>query len=234
MVKVPDSPVPGTLAALAGTAEGTSAAILHRGELQVRRREGKAQHAVHLLPLLDELLSDLGLPRSALEAVAFTRGPGPFTGGRIVVASAQGLGLGLGIPLIPVSSLAATAWAAGRDHCAVALDAGRGEVYWGMFRRTPTGVETVGAEQVAAPEALDLPDGQPGPWWGAGSGWGTVGKTLAQRLGARLAGSNESVRGEADAAAALAVGPWHAGAILAPDQAVPTYLRASYAEKPAG
>lgn len=236
MAVLPASPAPGTLAALAGTAEATSVALLHRGELHHRCRPGKAQHARHLLPLLDELLAELGLARTALGAVAFARGPGPFTGGRIVVASAQGLGLGLAVPLIPVSSLAAIAWAAGRAHCAVALDAGRGEVYWGMFRRTADGVVAVGEEQAAPPGGLVLPAGwaAEGPWWGVGSGWGTTGDELAERLGPALAGREAAISGDAGAVAALAVAPWQAGATLTPAQAVPTYLRASYAERPAG
>jgi len=236
VVALPAGPIPGPLAALAGTAEATSAAVLYRGELVSRRRAGRAEHALHLLPLLDELLAELALPRTALEAVAFGRGPGPFTGGRIVVASAQGLGLGLDVPLIPVSSLAAAAWSAGGERCAAALDAGRGEVYWGMYRRTPEGVALAGEEQVAAPEGLVLAPGfaADGPWLGAGSGWQTMGEGLAARLGVALAGTVPEAAGEADAVAALAVAPWRAGDTLTPAQAVPTYLRASYAEKPAG
>jgi tRNA threonylcarbamoyladenosine biosynthesis protein TsaB len=236
VVALPASPAPGTLAALAGTAEATSVAVLHRGELHVRRQAGRAQHACHLLPLLDALMADLELSRQTLEAVAFARGPGPFTGGRIVVASAQGLGLGLGVPLIPVSSLAAAAWASGAQRCVAAIDAGRGEVYWGMFRRTPEGTESVGEEQVAAPAALALPAGwaEDGPWWGAGSGWASAGEGLADRLGTALAGQDPETAGDADAVAALAVAPWRRGATLTPAQAVPTYLRPSYAEQPAG
>lgn len=236
MTALPADAAPGTLAALAGTEEATSVALLHAGRLHWRRRAGRARHSLHLLPLLEELLDERGLTPAALEAVAFARGPGPFTGGRIVVASAQGLGLGLGIPLIPVSSLAASAWAAGAGRCAVALAAGRGEVYWGLYQRTPEGVEPVGEEQAAAPEALVLPEGfaRQGPWWGVGSGWDAAGEGLAARLEGALAGREPGVSGEADAVAALAVAPWRAGATLAPAQAVPTYLRASYAEAPPG
>ena len=234
MTALPVGPVPGTLAALAGTAEATSAAVLHEGRLHCRRQPGRAQHASHLLPLLDELMADLGLARADLDAVAFARGPGSFTAGRIVVASAQGLGLGLGVPLIPVSSLAATAWTAECHQCAVALDAGRGEVYWGLFRRTAEGVEGLGDEQVATPEALVLAEPGSGSWWGVGSGWFAAGDALASRMGSALAGQHPEISGEADAVAALAVAPWREGATLAPSQAVPTYLRASYAEEPAG
>lgn len=234
IVALPAGPVPGTLAALGGSAEATSAAVLHRGRLHFRRRTGRAQHARYLLPLLEELMADLSLARTDLEAVAYSRGPGPFTAGRIVVATAQGLGLGLGVPLIPVSSLAATAWAAGCDQCAVALAAGRGEVYWGLFQRTAEGVEGVGEEQVAAPDALVMPNAGSGSWWGVGSGWTDAGEALADHMGAVTAGRIPEVSGEADAVAALAVAPWREGATLAPSQAVPTYLRRSYAEEPAG
>ncbi|MEF8792748.1 tRNA (adenosine(37)-N6)-threonylcarbamoyltransferase complex dimerization subunit type 1 TsaB [Thiohalorhabdus sp.] len=231
---LPAGPFPGTLAALAGTADATSAAILHRGRLHLRHRSGRAQHVRHLLPLLDELLADLALARTDLEAVAFARGPGPFTAGRIVVATAQGLGLGLGVPLIPVSSLAASAWVAECHQCAVALEAGRGEVYWGRFRRTSEGMEGVGEEQVAAPEALALPGAGSGSWWGVGSGWSVAGEMLAARMGPALAGTSPEISGEADAVAALALASWRDGATLTSSQAVPTYLRASYAEESAG
>jgi tRNA threonylcarbamoyladenosine biosynthesis protein TsaB len=189
-----------------------------------------AQHARFLLPLLDELLGELALPRTALEAVAYARGPGPFTAGRIVVATAQGLGLGLGVPLLPVSSLAATAWSGGHDRTAVALEAGQGEVYWGLYERTPQGVQIQGEETAVAAGSVP-PPGTGSDWWGVGNGWERQGEALGARLAGRLAGTDPAVEGGADAVAALALPPWQAGETLTPAQAVPTYLRASYAER---
>jgi len=220
----------GPLVALAGTAGATSVAVRYRGEVFFRRRSGVAQHARYLLPLLDELLSELALPRSALAAVAYARGPGPFTGGRIVVATAQGLGLGLGIPLLPVSSLAATAWASGYERAAVALAAGQGEVYWGRFERTAEGLRAHGEEMCVAAEAVPSPVDAAG-WWGVGDGWERHGEALGGALGERLVATAPGVSGEADAVADLALAPWQAGEVLTPAQAVPTYLRSSYAEQ---
>lgn len=229
-VALPEEVPTGTLAALAGTAGATSVAVLHEGRLHHCSRSGVAQHARFLLPLLDELLGELDLPRTALEAVAYARGPGPFTAGRIVVATAQGLGLGLGVPLLPVSSLAATAWSGGHDRTAVALEAGHGEVYWGLFERSPQGVQPRSEEGAWAAGEVPRPEAD-GGWWGVGNGWDREGAALSARLGDALAGSEPQVEGGADAVAALALAPWQAGETLTPAQAVPTYLRASYAER---
>lgn len=225
---------PGILAALAGAADSTSAAVVRDGRIHHRWRPGRAEHSHRLLPLLDEILGELGLGPEALAAVAFTQGPGPFTAGRIVTATAQGLGLARGLPLIPVSSLAAAAWASGRDRCAVALAAGRGEVYWGCYERAPEGVRALTQEQAVSPEAAVLPaDAEAGGGlWGVGGGWHAHGEALARRLGPALAGQDPAVEVTAEAVAALAGPLWGAGEVVDPAEAVPTYLRASYAERP--
>ncbi|MFA9459845.1 tRNA (adenosine(37)-N6)-threonylcarbamoyltransferase complex dimerization subunit type 1 TsaB [Thiohalorhabdus methylotrophus] len=229
---LPPLAAPGPLLALAGASDATSVAVLLDGVLYHRSREGVAQHSLHLLPLVDELLSELALDRRALGAVAFARGPGPFTAGRIVVATAQGLGLGLGVPLVPVSSLEATAWASGRERTAVALEAGQGEVYWGAYHREPQGVAALEEERVLAPENAAVPGGEPEGWWGVGGGWRSHAEPLSRRFGPALAGIDAEIPVRADAVAALAVAPWREGRVLAAGEAVPTYLRASYAERP--
>ncbi|HKJ88855.1 MAG TPA: tRNA (adenosine(37)-N6)-threonylcarbamoyltransferase complex dimerization subunit type 1 TsaB, partial [Gammaproteobacteria bacterium] len=105
----------------------------------------------------------------------------------------------------------------------------QGEVYWGAFRNGPQGAEPVEEERVVAPDGVPLPGGE-GPWWGIGSGWEAHGEALAARLGPALAGVDAGVPVRADAVAALALGPWREGRVLAPAEAVPTYLRASYAQ----
>lgn len=229
-VPLPPGPVPGTLAALAGSGESTSAAIVREGRVHFRREPGVARHSLHLVPLLEALLAEAGLPKSALDAVAFARGPGPFTGGRIVVATAQGLGLGLDRPLIPISSLAAAAWTGGGERSAVALDAGQGEVYWGLFRREEAEMALIGEEEVAPPETVTAAPGE-GPWTGVGGGWGPYGEALQERLPGPPAAIRADIDVSADAVAALGVAPWRRGAVIGPAEAVPTYLRGSYAER---
>lgn len=186
-------------------------------------------HSVHLLPLVQEVLAEAGVAKPA--AVAFARGPGPFTGGRIVVATAQGLGLSWGCPLLPVASLAAAAYAGGEGASAVALGAGQGEVYWATYRVDDAGVTPLTTEEVAAPAAVTVPADEPGPWVGVGNGWADFGAELADRLGGTPIKTAPGVEPGAEAVAGLGPALWAAGGAIEPAQAVPTYLRASYAER---
>ena len=72
-------------------------------------RSGSLDHAEQLLPLLDSLLAEAAITKAELAAVAFNQGPGAFTGLRIACGLAQGMALGLDLPLIPIDSLRATA-----------------------------------------------------------------------------------------------------------------------------
>ena len=72
---------------------------------QVSRQEpGGAQSSARLIPLAQSLLAEAGLGWAALDAIAFSAGPGAFTGLRTACAVAQGLGLGLNKPLIAIDS----------------------------------------------------------------------------------------------------------------------------------
>ncbi|MEM8768091.1 MAG: tRNA (adenosine(37)-N6)-threonylcarbamoyltransferase complex dimerization subunit type 1 TsaB [Pseudomonadota bacterium] len=75
-----------------------------------RSEHVERRHNERLLPLLEALLLEAGSSRreflEKLDAVAFTRGPGSFTGGRIAAAAAQALALTAGCPVVRVSSSA--------------------------------------------------------------------------------------------------------------------------------
>ena len=121
----------------------------------VRTLARPREHHALVLPLASELLAEAGKHPADLDAVAFGRGPGSFTGVRIAVAFAQGLGFALSRHLVPVCSLHALALDAHRradlrspeTHLVVAVDAHMGELYCAHFRR-----EGAALSRLPAPE----------------------------------------------------------------------------------
>lgn len=89
--------------------------------------------AERLFPALDELLTHAGIAYSNLTRIAVTTGPGSFTGLRIGLSAARGLGLALNIPVLGIPSLVALSLNAQCDPVAVLLDAKRGEAYFQSF-----------------------------------------------------------------------------------------------------
>src|SRR3569623_2521878 len=90
--------------------------------------------AERLFPALDELLHNAGLAYADLTRIATTTGPGAFTGLRIGLSAARGLGLALDIPVSGVPSLLAISLAAPTGApVAVLLDARRDEAYFQSF-----------------------------------------------------------------------------------------------------
>lgn len=88
------------------------------------------EHTQRILPLVQQLLQEGGVALNELDALAFGRGPGSFTGVRIGIGIAQGLALGAGIPLIGISTLktmAQSAWRRqGATRVLAAIDARMG------------------------------------------------------------------------------------------------------------
>lgn len=100
--------------AIENAGNGASVALLHEKNgvhnivSQATNTEGET--AEQILPMLDRLLGQVGLAKKSITAVAFSQGPGGFTGLRVACGLAKGLALGLNIPIVPVSSLYASAY----------------------------------------------------------------------------------------------------------------------------
>ena len=206
---------------------GLGDAILEREELAPRR------HAELILPMVDSLLQEAGLRLRDLDALAFGRGPGAFTGVRLAAGIAQGLALGAGLPVAPVSSLAALAQGATEqaDALLATMDARMGEIYWGLFEPANGGVARLAAgERVSDPAAVALPAGR--SFFAIGSGWETYGALLAERFKGRVTGAAPARRPRARDLLPLAQAELEQGQGLPPEQALPVYLRNEVAQKP--
>jgi tRNA threonylcarbamoyl adenosine modification protein YeaZ len=147
--------------ALDTSGECCSAALLIDDRLAQRNLHAPRRHADLILGMLDDLLQSAGLRLTELDAIAYGCGPGSFTGVRIAAAVAQGIAFGAGLPVIPISTLAATALAASRQsgcrRIACALDARMGEVYWGCYRLQSGGDDVPAQTAAVAPDIQDQP-----------------------------------------------------------------------------
>lgn len=95
----------------------------------------KKTHSQTLLPMLDELGKMVELDLNSIDAIAVAAGPGSFTGLRIASATAKGLGLTLGCPIVSVPTVDALAfnlWGQSGIICPI-MDARRGQVYTGLY-----------------------------------------------------------------------------------------------------
>jgi tRNA threonylcarbamoyladenosine biosynthesis protein TsaB len=92
-------------------------------------------HSRELLPALTDLMEHAGVGWADVDAVAVGVGPGTFTGLRIGVATARALATAAGIPVHPVSSLAALAAGIDDPLALPLIDAKRGELFAALFER---------------------------------------------------------------------------------------------------
>ncbi|EKO3863938.1 tRNA (adenosine(37)-N6)-threonylcarbamoyltransferase complex dimerization subunit type 1 TsaB [Vibrio harveyi] len=157
--------------------ENCSVALLVNDRVISRSEVAPRDHTKKVLPMVDEVLKEAGLTLQDLDALAFGRGPGSFTGVRIGIGIAQGLAFGADLPMIGVSTLAAMAQASYRLHgatnAAVAIDARMSEVYWARYTRQENGEWAgVDAECVIPPARLaEEAQADDKTWTKAGTGW---------------------------------------------------------------
>ncbi|MEJ2565557.1 MAG: tRNA (adenosine(37)-N6)-threonylcarbamoyltransferase complex dimerization subunit type 1 TsaB [Gammaproteobacteria bacterium] len=222
------------LLAIDTSTEACSAALLIDGAITQRYRVAPREHTRLILPMIDELLNEAGFTAGSLDAVAFGRGPGAFTGLRIAASVIQGIAFAADLPVAPVSSLAALAQGAHRETGApgvlAAIDARIQEVYWGVYRCDDSGhVRLVGDESVSSPEQVSLPGGD--GWVGAGSGWGSYPERLQRRLAGSLTGWDARRYPHARDVAVLGADALGRGGMVSAERALPVYLRNEVAVK---
>ena len=111
----------------------------------------KKTHSQTLLPMLDALGKMIELDLNSIDAIAVAAGPGSFTGLRIASATAKGIGLSLGCPIVSVPTVDAIAfnmWGNSGIICPI-MDARRGQVYTGLYSFSQDGSFNVLRQQCA-------------------------------------------------------------------------------------
>ncbi len=247
---LPDvSPAP-VLLALDTATDRIHVALVAHGVTRTLDLPGGAQASATLLPALADLLAQAGLPWQAVDALAFGRGPGAFTGLRTACSVTQGLALGLERPVLAIDTLLAVAedarlaqpdaWRAG-DTLWVLQDARMDELYVAAYQWQSTQWLQVHAPQV-------WPLSEPGHRWSASAAAAAAvspprlaGNAMAvypdhfasvlaagARLCTALGGGHAMPRGAA--LAALAQQAWAAGLAMDAALALPLYVRDKVAQ----
>lgn len=221
--------------ALDTATENCSVAVIDGDKTFFRSEVAPRDHTKKILPMVDEVLKEAGLKLADVDALAFGRGPGSFTGVRIGIGIAQGLGFGAELPMIGVSTLKAMAQGSYRVHSAeqvaCAIDARMSEVYWGRFERQQDGDwSEVDAECVIPPALLaEEVKGTSGEWTQAGTGWDAYAEELAPLSLPTKAG--EVLYPDARDIAFLAQFEFAKGNTVDAEAASPVYLRDKVAWK---
>lgn len=212
--------------------EACSCAVWEDQQTLERFDVAPRQHTARLLPDIAAIMAEAGWTYTQLDAIAFGQGPGAFTGVRLALSVAQGIGLAADVPLVGISNLAAIAWAHSSpgDTAVVVMDARMQEVYLGAFIRRATGLDRLWEDQVLAPAALpDLPASQ-GACQLLGTGFGAYPDEILRRWA-----QAENARHALPSAAAIAVLAEievRQGRATDAAQAVPHYVRNQVASKP--
>ncbi|MEJ1096952.1 MULTISPECIES: tRNA (adenosine(37)-N6)-threonylcarbamoyltransferase complex dimerization subunit type 1 TsaB [unclassified Pseudoxanthomonas] len=204
--------------------EACSVALYVDGETIERFEIAPRRHAELSLPWADALLAEAGIAKAQLDAIAFGRGPGAFTGVRLAIALSQGIALALDRPLVPVSTLAVLAAQSDGTRILAAIDARMGEVYTGTFLRSGEKLEATSPEKVGAPADYVLA-GDDQDWSGVGTGFAAAEEHLQARLAERFIHIDATALPRAAHLARLAAQAFVRGEAVAPEWVEPAYLR---------
>ena len=217
--------------------EAMSIAVTNGVQTWQHTGPGGAKSSATLIPAIQSLLADAGLALRELDAVAFGRGPGSFTGLRTACSVAQGLAFGANVKVLPMDTLMALAEEARVRFVAqtpesadrplrilALLDARMDEMYAQTYDFSESGCTPVGACTLIRPEALV-----------AGEGVSLLAGNVFAAYPARLpAAILDMPRIETlpSATAMLRLAPAlvMAGACVGADMALPVYIRDKVAQ----
>ncbi len=202
--------------------ETMSIAVGHGSGVWQHTGAGGAQASSSLIPAILSLMQQAGLQLSELDAIAFGRGPGSFTGLRTACSVAQGLAWGAGLKVLPVDTLLAVAAQARHEHGAqrivAALDARMDEMYVARYDFSLHSAPDAEPE-LMRPEVLEVP-----PGWALA---GNVFQAYSSRFATGLADGVPQYEALPLAPAMLRLAPamLAAGRAVSAELALPRYIR---------
>lgn len=206
---------------------------------------GGARSSEQTLPQVQRLMHEADLTFAQLQAVVFGRGPGAFTGLRTACSVAQGLAFGANVKVLPIGTLLAVAETAREQlqHNAThtetqgntnevtrvltVVDARMDQVYLAAYEHIPKGWRCVQEAEVLRPEDVHWPEN-----WAAQSFVvaGNAGGLFAGRWPAALRAPQLEAMPTAQALLRLAPQAWREGLAVAPEDALPLYIRDKVAQ----
>lgn len=195
----------------------------------------KKTHSQTLLPMLDEIVKMTEMDLDTVDAIALAAGPGSFTGLRIGAATAKGLGLALGKPLVSIPTVEALAYNLYDTKgliCPI-MDARRNQVYTGVYRFENHRMQTViDQEAVSITDLLEQLEKLGEEVTFLGDGVPVFQKIIAEKLQLPYSFAPAHLsRQRAGAVAALGAVYYEEGKSQAAADHNPVYLRESQAER---
>lgn len=190
-------------------------------EISAQRIAAQRKHNLHVLPMVEQVLSKQGITLSEIDAVAFGKGPGSFTGLRIAAAVAQGIAFGTDIPTVPVSCLAAIAQKQDHDRVLAILKSRSGYAYWATYIKNGRGISCLHGDEHHTPLTEIVVDND--DWYGALSGWDVEFQGL-QQLGNSVVNLTYDQNPDAREIAILGLEYFKSGHREMPQRALPEYL----------
>jgi tRNA threonylcarbamoyladenosine biosynthesis protein TsaB len=221
------------LLAIDTATEACAAALYINGAITERYELAPREHTKLLLPMIDSLMAEAKIEAQDLDALAFGRGPGSFTGVRIATGVIQGIAFAANLPIVPVSTLAAIAQDCientENDCIFTAVDARMNEIYWAVYLRNPENIAVLSGQESVAPVAnidcLELNG------FGIGSGWEIHEAELTTQLADYFTDYDANYLPKASVIARLGVYGFNNNQAVSVEQAMPVYLRNKVAKK---
>ena len=128
-----------TILAIDTSMDYCSVAVYKTKKIYSISEKCKKEHTKKILPMIKKILKNADITLRELNYVAYSKGPGRFTGIRIAIGIAQSFSLSLKIPILDISTLSIIAEKAWRKYkikkILIAISARLGQVYWGEYIR---------------------------------------------------------------------------------------------------